>query len=80
MEIFDPQYVNQHDSFKEQTKEIEAYSPKCTKHELNQMIDFNKYKDSKKFKNVQPKVDTTGKRTIKSAAPYNSIPSASQQQ
>lgn len=68
MEMFDPESVNKHDSFEEQTKDIEAYSPKCTKNELNQMIDFNKYKESNKFKDVPSKIDTR-KREIKSAAP-----------
>ncbi|CAD8042870.1 unnamed protein product [Paramecium primaurelia] len=68
MEIFDPQYVNMHNTFEEQVKEIEAYSPKCTKHELNQMIDFNKYKETTKYKAVKPKIDAK-KRDIQSAAP-----------
>ncbi|KAM3136909.1 hypothetical protein pb186bvf_010994 [Paramecium bursaria] len=72
MEMFDPESVNKHDAFEEQTKEIEAYSPKCTKNELNQMIDFNKYKEQNKFQYVTSKIDSR-KRDIKSAAPaYNS--------
>ena len=52
MEMFDPQSVCDRDSFNEKAKEIEAYSPKCTKDELNKMIDFNKYSEKNKYRNV----------------------------
>lgn len=67
MEIFDPEGVNQHDSFEDQAKDIEAYSPKCDKDELNKMIDFNKYKENNKYKDVKG-VISTRIRDIKSAA------------
>ncbi len=34
----------------------EKYSPKCTRAELNKMIDFNSYKNSSKFKQVESRV------------------------
>ncbi len=52
MEMFDPQGVNDIDTYEEKAKEIEAYSPKCTKDELNKMIDFNKYREKNKYKNI----------------------------
>lgn len=67
MEMFDPESVNKHDSFEDQAKEIEAYSPKCDKDELNKMIDFNKYKENDMYKNVKGIVSTRI-RDIKSAA------------
>ena len=52
MEMFDPQGVNDRDTYEDKAKEIEAYSPKCTKDELNKMIDFNKYREKNKYKNI----------------------------
>jgi hypothetical protein len=66
MEMFDPEGVNQHDSFEDQAKEIEAYSPKCDKDELNKMIDFNKYKENNKYNNIKGVINTRN-REVKSA-------------
>ena len=55
MEIFDPQIATR-DQFDDKTKDLEAYSPKCTKAELSKMIDFNNYKQHDKYKNVTSKV------------------------
>ena len=67
MEMFDPEGVNKHDSLDDQAKEIEAYSPKCDKNELNKMIDFNKYKENNKYKDVKGVVSTR-LREVKSAS------------
>lgn len=40
----------------EESEGTEKYSPKCTKAELNKMIDFNSYKNNNKFKGVESKV------------------------
>jgi hypothetical protein len=54
MEMFEPQYSGRDEL--EEEKRIEKYSPKCTPHELNKMIDFNSYKKKSKYKDVNSKV------------------------
>ncbi|EGR33878.1 hypothetical protein IMG5_033670 [Ichthyophthirius multifiliis] len=65
MEMFDPSYVTRKNEMEDQ-EGTEKYSPKCTKAELNKMIDFNSYKNNSKFKLVESRVQQMIR--IKSAA------------
>jgi hypothetical protein len=48
--------VSRKEEIKDKEGTIERYSPKCTKGELNKMIDFNSYKSKTMYREVESKI------------------------
>eukprot|EP00828_Plagiopyla_frontata_P037020 TRINITY_DN48720_c0_g1_i1.p1 TRINITY_DN48720_c0_g1~~TRINITY_DN48720_c0_g1_i1.p1 ORF type:complete len:252 (-),score=43.15 TRINITY_DN48720_c0_g1_i1:48-803(-) len=72
MEMFDQNSVKLRDEFEEKI-DYEKYTPKCTRADLNKMIDYDAYKGRSKLNNVESKVKRIYSATNTLPMSYNKL-------